>query len=159
MFIVNTCTGKVDVMYVSKGYNGFGNGIGKTTPGFHITGGWHHSPNGKVWSPGIKMHGLQKGINDKAWSRGVVIHRGFARRRGRRVNYCSGGIRSSSTHSNGDLPGSCGRSAGCPAVDPANWDKVVRDLKGDSGGGVLMYNYTPSMQRKDSSYCGDNLWK
>lgn len=158
MFIVNRCTGTVDVMNVARGKGGYSNGIGSrgTPDGFHITGGWHYGPNNKTWYPGIKMHGLQRGINNNTYGRGVVIHRAL-NSSGR--TYCTGGYRSSNRHRDGRVGGYCGRTYGCPGVDPNNWSKVVDDLKGNNSGGALVYNYTPRMKQKSPSYCGDNLWR
>jgi hypothetical protein len=151
MFIVNKCTGEVKLMNVTRGYAGIGQGTGKTNPGFHIMGGDHESQ--KFWSPGIKMHGLQEGINDEAWGRGVVVHRAMSGE----GNYCTGSMASSESNET-EVSGECGRSAGCPAVSPENWDEVVEDLRGDSSGGPLMYNYTDDEAEKPDDYCGDNLW-
>lgn len=155
MFILNRCSGEVKVMNVARGSGGIGQGKGKTNPGFHIMGGDHNSPSGKVWSPGVKMHGIQRGINDEAYGRGVVMHRAMNSRGG----YCSGGMASSNNPSSQGVGGSCGRTNGCPGVDPSNWKTVVNDLRGDNGGGPLMYNYTNREASKSDDYCGDSLWQ
>jgi hypothetical protein len=157
MFIVNRCTGEVKVTNVARGSRGIGQGTGKTNPGFHISGGWHAPyPVGhhkyKRWYPGIKMVGLQEGVNDEAWGRGVVMHRAVSSR----GDYCSGGM-NSSNQTSGTVSGDCGRSSGCPAVDPSSWQTVVNDLKGDDTGGSLIYNYTNREAGKGADYCGDRL--
>lgn len=151
MFIINKCTGEVKLMNVTRGYAGIGQGTGKTNPGFHIMGGDHASE--KFWAPGIKMHGVQEGINDEAYGRGVVVHRAM----GSEGSYCSGDMTSSDSGES-EVSGECGRSAGCPAIDPENWDTVVEDLRGDTEGGPVMYNYTDDEAEKPDDYCGDNLW-
>lgn len=148
MFIVDQCTGEIKVMNVTRGSAGIGAGTGQTTPGFHISAGWHHSPSGKNWSPGIKMVGLQEGVNDSAWGRGVVMHRA--------IGYCSGGMNSSRSNPR-DVGGDCGRSNGCPAVDPANWNTVVNDLLGNRSAGNLVFNYTNRERDLGDNYCGDRL--
>lgn len=161
MFMMNKCTGEVTAMAVTIGYGGVGNSTGKTTPGFHIMGGEHVSPSGKVWSPGIKIHGIQKGVNDSAWERGVVVHQALGRVKGTSDTggYCSGGSMSSDEARDKAMKCS-GKSAGCPAVDPESWDEVKEHLTGDSDkGGPLLYNYTASENEKGNDYCGDNLWK
>lgn len=152
MFIVNRCSGEIKVMNVTRGSAGIGQGTGKTNPGFHITAGWHHSPSGKVWSPGIKMVGLQQGINDEAWGRGVVMHRAITSRGG----YCSGGMNSSRNNPR-DVGGDCGRSNGCPAVQSSNWSTVTNDLLGSRNAGNVIYNYTNRERGKGNQYCGDRL--
>lgn len=152
MFIVNRCSGEVKVMNVTRGNRGIGQGTGKTNPGFHLSAGWHHSPSGKIWSPGIKMIGLQQGINDEALGRGVVMHRAFTRR----GEYCSGGQKSSK-NSSGDVGGDCGNSNGCPAVEKKNWKTVVDNLLGTPDSGNVIYNYTNREKSKGDQYCGDRL--
>ncbi len=152
MFIVNQCSGEIKVMNVTRGSAGIGQGTGKTNPGFHISAGWHNSPSGKIWSPGIKMVGIQKGINDEAWGRGVVMHRAITGRGG----YCSGGMNSSKSNPR-DVGGDCGRSNGCPAVQSSNWGTLTKHLLGTGSAGNVIYNFTDREKRKGDQYCGGNL--
>lgn len=153
MFIVNRCTGEVKVMNVTRGSRGIGQGTGKTNPGFHLSAGWHHSPSGKNWSPGIKMIGLQRGVNDEALGRGVVMH--YAKN-GKGQHYCSGGQNSSNSNPR-DVGGDCGHSNGCPAVQKENWSTVVNNLLGEPSQGNVIYNYTNREANKGDQYCGDRL--
>ena len=151
MFIVNKCTGHVEAMQVANGTGGIGknaSGSKGTPSGFFVTGGTHYSQ--KVWKPGIKLHGLQRGINDKSYARAVVMHRAISKSGGK---YCAGGIANSSQASPSLSGASCGRSWGCPAVDPVVWPKVYA-LKNKS----LVYNYSSRERGKGNSYCGDSLW-
>lgn len=154
MFVVNKCTGNVDVVQVAQGKGGISNRSGsKATPsGFHVTGGTHNSK--KRWAPGIKLHGLQRGVNDNTYARAVVMHRAISSRGA----YCGGGIAKSS-QSKPDTRGThCGNSWGCPAVHPNHW-KALQKLKGNRSGGTMVYNFSSRESGKGSSYCGDRLWK
>lgn len=79
--------------------------------GFMITGEIYQGkhPNS------LKLHGIEKGINTNAYSRGIVIHGAF---------YAS----PSFIESNGHL----GRSFGCPAVRMEIGDTLVKTLQGGS---------------------------
>lgn len=169
LFIMNRCTGKVTAMQSSHGRGG-GNGVGANTghklnhlsnkydtnaspSGFFIMGGWHHTS--KAWKPGIKMHGLQKGINDNSYGRGVVFHRSKTSS----AVYCGGGV-ATSDQSSPVLKGSnCGRTHGCIGIPLAGWDIAIRDILGERNGGPLLYTYSKHEAAKPTSYCGDNLWQ
>ncbi len=170
LFILNRCTGKVQAMQSSHGKGGgAGSGTNSTSTasyisnkpntnlspsGFFIMGGWHRTS--KPWNPGIKMHGLQKGINDNSYRRGIVFHRS----QNSRTAYCGGGI-ASSDDSNPQLSGgNCGRTHGCIGIPPTNWQVAKDDILGERDGGALLYTYSKNEAAKSSSYCGgDNLWK
>lgn len=152
MFLVNRCSGEIKVMNVTRGNRGIGNDEGQTTPGFHLTAGWHNSPSGKIWSPGIKMIGLQQGINNRAFERGVVMHRAFTRK----GQYCSGGVNSSRNNPK-DVGGDCGNSNGCPAVQKENWGLLTGNLLGSPQAGNVIYNYTNREKNAGNQYCGDRL--
>jgi hypothetical protein len=169
LFVMNRCTGKVKAMQSSHGKGGgsgapvnshqnakhFSNRFNtRLSPsGFFIMGGWHHTS--KVWHPGIKMHGLQKGVNDNSYGRGIVLHRSMTSSGG----YCYGGI-ATSDQSNPRLRGqSCGRTWGCIGLDPSKWSESSKDLLGTRNGGPLLYTYSPREAAKSASYCGDKLWQ
>ncbi|MCO4793401.1 MAG: murein L,D-transpeptidase catalytic domain family protein [Bacteriovoracaceae bacterium] len=170
LFVMNRCTGKVQAMQSSHGVGG-GAGAGKNShstarhisnkgntnlspSGFFIMGGWHRTS--KPWAPGIKMHGLQKGINDNSYRRGVVFHRS----KNKRGAYCGGGI-ASSDESSPRLSGSnCGRTHGCIGIPPSNWGVATDKIKGERSGGPLLYTYSHIEAAKPASYCGgSNLWQ
>ena len=151
MYRINRCTGKIDVSYVAQGSGGVGDTAhrkknaneddsGATLRGFHLLGGKHDSGKYK----GIKIHGLQKGINNRSYKKSVVIHRG-------------------EWTTNNDS----GHSLGCPATTQGVLNDLKKNFMGSEGGssngdtvkGILMYNYTKTEKKKGKSYCGDTLWK
>jgi len=78
--------------------------------GFYITGRVYRGKH----EESIKLHGLERGFNDNAYDRGVVIHR---------ADYCDRDF----LESNSNV---LGRSYGCPAVPFNEYDKllnIVRD--------------------------------
>ncbi|TNE96677.1 MAG: hypothetical protein EP326_12910 [Deltaproteobacteria bacterium] len=170
LFILNRCTGKVSAMQSSHGVGG-GSGSGTNSlanasyisnkpntnlspSGFFIMGGWHHT--NKLWNPGIKMHGLQKGINDNSYRRGIVFHRAMNSRSG----YCGGGLATSDQSSPKLSGGVCGRTHGCIGIPPTNWQVAKDDILGERDGGALLYTYSKNEAAKSASYCGgSNLWQ
>ncbi len=177
LFILNRCTGEVKAMQSSHGQGGK-RGVALSTKaklaetsnrvdtsaspsGFFILGDWHRSPSGKSWSPGIKMHGLEKGVNDLTYARGIVLHKtNYSNGKG---SYCNGGLASSDDNDpNLKLKGqSCGRTHGCIGVPLSNWSMMTREVKGTGQGGPLTYNFAPDREAKmPNDWCGgDNLWK
>ncbi len=94
------------------------NGSHKSSLGFYLTGNSYQGRNGYS----MRLHGLEGGINDKAYERAVVVHGAdYAD-----PSFCS---------SNGRL----GRSFGCPAL-PRAVNKEVIDLIKD--GSVLFIHGT-----------------
>ncbi len=82
----------------------------KSSLGLYITGRVYHGKHAES----VKLHGLEKGFNDNAYDRGVVIHR---------ADYATREF----LESNGNV---LGRSYGCPAVPFEQYDKllnIVRD--------------------------------
>lgn len=89
------------------------NGSHKSSLGFYLTGNSYQGRNGYS----MRLHGLESGINDKAYERAVVVHG---------ADYADPSV----CRSNGRL----GRSFGCPAL-PRDVNKKVIDLIKD--GSVL----------------------
>jgi hypothetical protein len=166
MFILDRQTGNVEVVHTGHGSGifptsndkeqakHFGNSANsrRTPTGFFITGNTYNSS--KSWKVGMRLHGLQQGINDKSFSRGVVFHG---------AGGVSGGVASSSDDPP-DLSGSAsGRSHGCTTVNPSLAADLMSKLgSGKEGshpyrGGSLYYNFSPSEKSKGPEYCGDSL--
>lgn len=96
--------------------------------GVFVTGETYLGKNGLS----LRLKGLEKGINDKAESRAIVIHGAdyasdnFAKRYGR-----------------------LGRSWGCPAIDPKHTKKTINHIKG----GSVVFAYFPDKKwMKQSSF-------
>jgi hypothetical protein len=98
----------------------------KSSPGFYVTAETYQGKHGLS----IRLDGVEKGINDKARQRAVVIHA---------ADYVSYDF----INKNGRL----GRSFGCPALPEDNYDKIV-DLIKD---GVCLYIYTNDKNYKAKS--------
>jgi hypothetical protein len=87
------------------------NGSHKSSLGFYLTGDSYQGRNGYS----MRLHGLEDGINDKAYERAVVVH-GAAYAD---PSVCSTG-------------GRLGRSFGCPALPRAVNKKVIDLIKDGS---------------------------
>lgn len=91
----------------------------KSSPGFYITKETYNGKNGYS----LKLEGLERGINDKAYERGIVIHG---------ADYVSDAFV--------NMQGYIGRSQGCPAV-PVN---VSRPIINTIKEGSCLFIYHPS---------------
>lgn len=94
--------------------------------GFYLTDNTYQGKNGYS----LFINGLEKGINDKARQRAVVIH-------------AAGYANPSVVKSGGRL----GRSYGCPALPEAINDKVINLIKG----GTLLYIYADNKNYMNKS--------
>ena len=101
-------------------------GSHKSSLGFFRTGNSYYGKRGYS----LQLDGLEKGINDNARQRGIVIHG---------ANYVSENI------ANGN--GVIGRSWGCPAVSKKLSKEIINLLKG----GTLLYIYADDEVYKEKS--------
>lgn len=90
----------------------------KSSLGFYLTGDTYFGGNGYS----LKLNGLEKGINDKAIRRAIVLHG---------ADYVS----QSFINANGFL----GRSFGCPAVPSNEAQPIINTIKG----GSCLFIYSP----------------
>jgi hypothetical protein len=127
MYLVDMKTGRVEKYLLSHGKNSgwayatsFSNRPGsfKSCNGFFITGKKYYGKHGAA----LQLHGLEKGINDNALKRGIVMHGSNY------VSICS-------VKANG---GRLGRSLGCPVVPAKEAESVINRIKG----GSLVYIHT-----------------
>ena len=91
----------------------------KSSPGFYITGETYQGKNGYS----LKLEGLERGINDNAFERGIVIHG---------AEYVSDAFV--------NMQGYIGRSQGCPAVPVALSEPIINTIKN----GSCLFIYHPS---------------
>ncbi len=91
----------------------------KSSPGFYITGNTYEGKNGYS----LKLNGLENGINDRAFERGIVIHG---------ANYVSDDFV--------NMQGYIGRSQGCPAVPVTENASLINIIKN----GTCLFVYHPS---------------
>lgn len=90
-----------------------------SSPGFYITAETYEGKNGYS----LKLEGLERGINDNAWERGIVVHG---------APYVSQDFV--------NAQGYIGRSQGCPAVPVQLSRPIINTIKG----GTCMFIYHPS---------------
>lgn len=91
----------------------------KSSLGFYVTGEVYNGKHGKS----LKLDGLEKGINDNARGRAVVVHG---------ADYVSDAF----IHNNKRL----GRSLGCPAIPVEITEELIRTIKDKS----CLFIYYPS---------------
>lgn len=91
----------------------------KSSPGFYITKETYDGKNGYS----LKLEGIERGINDNAYERGIVIHG---------AEYVSDAFV--------NMQGYIGRSQGCPAVPVAVSRPIINSIKG----GTCLFIYHPS---------------
>ncbi|MGC9966352.1 MAG: murein L,D-transpeptidase catalytic domain family protein [Syntrophobacteraceae bacterium] len=125
LFLINLKTGEVQRFLVSHGKNSgwlyatrFSNREGsfQSPLGFFRTGSKYIGSHG----PCLELQGLQKGVNDNARSRGIVMH-------GARYA-CSKAIAANHAYGSARL----GRSLGCPTVPMEAAEDVIDKIKGGS---------------------------
>lgn len=131
--------GREKVLYrthVAHGRNSGGNyatsfsnkpGSYQSSLGFYVTEGTYTGRNGYS----LVLHGLEKGINDKAKERAIVMHG---------ASYCDASFIPSA--------GRLGRSHGCPALPTAVSKEIIDTIKG----GALLFIYAD-----DASYRKQSL--
>ncbi len=94
-------------------------GSNQTSLGTFVTGKTYTGKHGKS----LRLHGLDEGLNDRAFDRAIVIHG---------ADYVNEGII-------GQL-GRLGRSQGCPALSPAASARIIDMIKD----GSVVFSYHPS---------------
>jgi len=99
----------------------------KSSLGFYVTGSAYQGCNGYS----LKLQGMERGINDAAMKRGIVIHG---------ADYVSEGF----IYNQGFI----GRSWGCPAVSPDVSEELIDLLK--DGSCLFIYAPTASYTAKSS---------
>lgn len=95
--------------------------------GFYVTGETYTGQHGTS----LRLHGQDKGFNDAALARGIVVHG---------ANYVNKGYAAANKR--------IGRSWGCPAVDQAISQKVINYIKG----GSCMFIYANQKQYLQAGY-------
>ncbi|RIL00256.1 MAG: hypothetical protein DCC71_18935 [Proteobacteria bacterium] len=86
----------------------------RSSRGVFLTGSTYTGQHGHS----LELHGQERGVNDRAWERRIVMHP---------ADYASASFRAQSG-------GRLGRSWGCPALDPAVSRKIIDRIR---DGGVL----------------------
>ncbi len=130
MYVYDLATGDVQEYYVAHGKNSgdvyatsFSNRVDslKSCNGFFLTGRRYSGMHGTS----LELHGLQKGVNDNARKRRIVIH----------------GARYVSSNRARLLKPRTGRSWGCPAVSSGEVEEIVERIM---NGSLLYIHAGPS---------------
>lgn len=128
LFVIDVENGKLLFnTYVAHGKNS-GTGMAtsfsnlpesfKSSLGFYVTADTYNGKHGYA----LRLEGEEKGINDNAYSRGIVMHS---------ADYVS----ENTIHSLGYL----GRSQGCPAVPAECYQAIISTIKN----GTCLFMYSP----------------
>lgn len=157
----------------------------KLTPrGFFLTGNKYTPGPTKSWKKGMRLHGLQKGVNDNNYKRGVVMHASsYVSDHSLSAAALAGqSLAEMSDQEKKSLLGSgyarvSGRTAGCTGVGSEDiFDEIFEkigagvegsyssDLKDEDGNPVrtyqgnhsLYYNYSAVEREQGGPYCGDD---
>ncbi len=97
----------------------------QSSPGFFITGETYEGSNGYS----LRLHGMEKAINDKAWDRAIVMHGAW---------YVNPALLKTQ--------GYIGRSEGCPAVPSTLSKPIINTIKE----GTCLFIYHPSYTRRSA---------
>ncbi len=97
----------------------------KSSPGFYVTRETYDGKNGYS----LKLEGLERGINDNAYERGIVIHG---------AEYVNAEL--------ANAQGYIGRSQGCPAVPVQVTRPIINTIKN----GTCVFIYHPSYIERSS---------
>lgn len=165
-FVIDLETGKVKTYFSSHGYGGkkgvpesgltaeaFSNTDGSyaTPRGFFITGTRREGSSDPRWKYSMKLHGLQLGVNDKSFSRAIIMHP---------FPMMPEGSASSDDPAAGALKASGSEfalSRGCTMLSEDHASEIINDTKAPNSksGGSLYYNYTPAEKARGPAYCGE----
>lgn len=165
-FVLDMETGKVDTYFSAHGHggkkgvpesdmmaDGLSNvdGSNASPRGFFITGTRREGSSDPRWKYSMKLHGLQQGVNDKSFSRAIIIHP-FPWMPDESASsddpQASGPIKSAGPFS---------LSKGCPMLSEKHASEIINKIKtpSNSKGGSLYYNYSSVEKAQGPSYCGD----
>lgn len=97
----------------------------KSSLGFYVTGDTYYGSHGLS----LRINGLEKGINDKALARNIVVHG---------AEYTGESFLENNTF--------CGRSYGCPAVPSTEAEQVINMIK--EGSCLFIYYPNPVYLKK-----------
>lgn len=172
MYVLDLETGKVKSYYSAHGIGGKKgipesdarnaftsnvDGSNASPRGFFITGSRINGSSDpkQRWKFSMKLHGLQQGVNDKSYSRAVVMHS---------FPDVTNDV-ATSDDENPSLrtdPYPFHLSQGCPMIGPQVANEIIDTIKApnNSSGGSLYYNYSSEEKSRGETYCGDeNLMK
>lgn len=165
-YVIDMETGKVNTYFSSHGYGGKKgipesdmmaeglsnvDGSNASPRGFFITGTRREGSSDPRWKFSMKLHGLQQGVNDKSFSRAIIMHP-FPKMPDESASsddpQASGPIRSEGPFS---------LSQGCPMLSEKYASDIINKIKtpSNSKGGSLYYNYSAEEKSRGPGYCGD----
>lgn len=165
-YVIDMQTGKVNTYFSAHGYGGKKgvpesdmvaegisnvDGSNATPRGFFITGTRRNGSSDPRWKFSMKLHGLQQGVNEKSFSRAIIMHP-FPKMPDESASSdepeVSGAIRSEGPFS---------LSQGCTMLSEKYASEIIDKTKSSSNseGGSLYYNYSSEEKSRGPSYCGD----
>lgn len=107
-------SGKLNATSFSNKMNSF-----QSSPGFFVTANTYQGQHGLS----LRLQGMEKGINDLAWKRNIVVHG---------ADYANGAV--------ARQQGYLGRSLGCPALPTDQYEDVIKAIQN----GTCFFIYTSS---------------
>jgi len=163
MFVIDMETKKIKAYYSAHGIGGK-KGVGKngfkqseyysnesgsyaTPRGMFLTGNTYTGKYGHS----MRLHGLQKGINDNSYLRAIVMH-GF---RNMSPVVASSDDLNPKDNLNRKTSGFPALSKGCTMLEPRRAKEVINMIKSDDDGPGLYYNYTQEEKALGENYCAD----
>ena len=119
--------------------------------GFFITGSRYVSGSGQ-WKFGMRLHGIQSGINDNTFTRVIVMHP-YPGVEDKLISSNEPNTSVETAKADQGMP----LSWGCTMLSPKYASDVVDKIKASSTkeGGSLYYNYTSTEKNYGDKYCGD----
>lgn len=171
-YVIDMQTGKINTYFSGHGYGGKKgvpesdmnveavsniSGSNATPRGFFITGSRRNGSSDPRWKFSMKLHGLQKGVNDNSFARAVIVHP-FGKVPSETASSDDPNLKGRPLDSDGPF----GLSQGCPMLPEKYASEIIDKTKASSNseGGSLLYNYSAEEKSRGASYCGDeNLMK
>lgn len=166
-YVIDMQTGKINTYFSGHGYGGKKgvpesdmkveavsniSGSNATPRGFFITGTRRNGSSDPRWKYSMKLHGLQKGVNDNSFARAVIVHP-FPKMPPESASSDDPNLKGRPIDSDGPF----GLSQGCPMLSEKHASEIIDKTKASSSseGGSLLYNYSAEEKSRGAAYCGD----
>lgn len=166
-YVIDMQTGKINTYFSGHGYGGKKgvpesdmmvegvsniSGSNASPRGFFITGSRRNGSSDPRWKYSMKLHGLQKGVNDNSFARAIIVHP-FPKVPSESASSDDPNLKSKPIISDGPF----GLSQGCPMLSEKYANEIIEKTKAPSNseGGSLLYNYSAEEKSRGASYCGD----
>lgn len=120
--------------------------------GFFLTGN-RYTPGDKDWNYGMRLHGVQKGLNDESYYRGIVLH-SFKYTPNGRTQGCVGVKDERTAREIMDMIKS--GEEGTSSMTETYTDQEGNEMIGYPQNHSLFYNFSPYEKEKRRAYCGND---